>query len=232
MDERTVVAQAGDQHDPLVYQIRTLKPPIWYDFAPLGSVILMTVAVVIICIWLLLDSNLLPRIFSVICLIMFFAYVSRFLYHFLRSRKLVTKEAVLTDTDLTVINDIWTKQFKLEDVVFTMSYSSSTNLCIIVATREDYLTINCSCGFLLSKDGKEALRPFYALNKRFMQWNPNHYNYIRNKRYRKKNPYKIPLYVFEIEYDTARVTRFIDSLRTKYPFDWAQRCTVEEEREA
>ena len=44
-----------------------------------------------------------------------------------------------------------------------------------------------------------------------------HYNYIKNKKYKKKNPYQIPLYVFEVEYDTPRVGVLIDSLKEKYP---------------
>ena len=45
--------------------------------------------------------------------------------------------------------------------------------------------------------------------------NANHYNYIKNKKYKKKNPYQIPLYVFEVEYDTPRVGVLIDMLKEK-----------------
>ena len=57
----------------------------------------------------------------------------------------------------------------------------------------------------------------YALNKRLMEMNANHYNYIKNKKYKKKNPYQIPLYVFEVEYDTPRVALLIDKLKASYP---------------
>lgn len=225
MEEREAPAP---RPEPLTYRIGHLKPPVWYDYAPLGSVILMSAAVLVICGIMIADSQIIPKLCGVGCLLAFGTYVVRFLRHFRRSRALVTQEAVLTETDLTVSNALWSKCFRLEDVVFSMSYSSATNLCVVVATEDDYVTINCSCGFLLSKNGIEALRPIYALNKRFMQWNNNHCNYIRNKRYRRKNPYKVPLFVFEVEYDTPRVTKLVDTLRKQYPFRWEQRGTLEE----
>ena len=125
---------------------------------------------------------------------------------------------VVTDSALTVTCPKWEKSFPLDALVFTMSYSCAASLTVIAATETDYLTMTCSCGYLLNKSGKYVLRPFYAINKRLMDLNPNHINYVRNKRYRKKNPFTVPTNVFEAEFDTPRVTKLIDRLREQYRF--------------
>ena len=203
----------------IVYRSDIAKQPWFYDNAPMISVVLFAAAAAFLCAILILDSNPVSKMCGIIAAAAVVLYVGRYVYHFFKSRKLMTKEASLENDRLTVVCDAWTKSYDLDEVVFTMSYSSSTNLCVVVATENDYLTMNCSCGFLISKDGIQALRPFYALNKAMMELNPNHINYVKNKRYRRKNPYKVPLYVFEVEYDTPRVTKFIHDLRDKYRFD-------------
>ena len=218
---------APEESRDLCFRTDIVSNPWFYDNAPAIGVVASILAVTFLAVMFIMDPNIVTKLLGIVGGLAFYAYSGRFLYHFIKSRPCITKEAILTDETLTVTNGKGTKVFRLEDVVYTSSYSSSTNLCVIVATEDDFMTIICSCGYLLSKDGKFALRPFYALNKRFMDMNANHYNYIKNKKYKKKNPYQIPLYVFEVEYDTPRVGVLIDSLKEKYPFA----APVEEEGE-
>lgn len=212
----------------IVYRVGISKQPWLYDHAPMISVVLFAVAATFLCTVLILDSNPVSKTCGIVAAVAFVLYVGRYVYHFFKSRKIVTKEARLENGRLTVVCDAQEKSYDLDEIVFTMSYSSSTNLCVIVATENDYLTMNCSCGFLISKDGLQAIRPFYALNKAMMELNPRHVNYVKNKKYRRKNPYKVPLYVFEVEYDTPRVEKFISDLRDKYRFDRGTKTKGEE----
>lgn len=224
MNEAHSVLQDGTEAhvdavpDEITYLPGASKQPWLYDNAPIFSVILFSLAVVVLCTVLLLDANPLSRVSGAVAAVAFALYVGRYGYHFRKSRSLVTRKAQLKDGLLTVSCDKWTKTVPLSELVFTMSYSSSTNLCILVATETDYLTIHCSCGYLLSKGGLQVLQPFYAINKAMMRLNPNHINYVKNKRYRRKNPFRIPLYVFEVEYDTPRVDKLVESLRQTYRF--------------
>ncbi len=215
---RLETQQEGPKREDICYRTDIVKNPWFYDNAPTFGVILSVIAVTVLAVFMCLDVSPVTKALGVVGGIGYYIYAGRYLYHFVRSRKDVTLSATLTEASITVENGKGTKTFLLEDVVHTSSYSSSTNLCVIIATEDDYMTINCSCGYLLTKDGKFALRPFYALNKRFMDMNSNHYNYIKNKKYKRKNPYKIPLYVFEVEYETPRVAKLISQLRKSYPF--------------
>lgn len=216
MEEETRL-ETQEEVQELCYRTDIVSNPWFYDNAPAIGVGLSTVAVILLAVFMFMDPNPITKLLAVVGAVAYIIYVSRYMYHFVKSRKCVTTAATLTADAITVENGKGTKTFRLEDIVHTSSYSSSTNLCVIVATRDDYMTINCSCGYLLTKDGKFALRPFYALNKRFMCMNANHYNYIKNKKYKRKNPYQIPLHVFEVEYDTPRVTKLIEMLREQYP---------------
>ena len=209
--------QIQEESRDLHFSTAIVSNPWFYDNGPAIGVVLSVLAVTVLAVMFIMDPNIITKILGVVGGLAYYVYAGRFLYYFVGSRKCVTKEAILTDEALTVTDGRGTKTFRLEDIVHTSSYSSSTNLCVIVATEDDYMTIICSCGYLLSKDGKFALRPFYALNKRLMEMNSNHYNYIKNKKYKKKNPYQIPLYVFEVEYDTPRVAKLIDMLKANYP---------------
>lgn len=211
------IRQEKESRD-LHFRTDAVQNPWFYDNGPAIGVVLSILAVTALAVMLVLDPNPITKLLGVAGGLAYYIYAGRYLYHFIKSRKCITKEAILTDETLTVTNGKGTKTLRLEDIVYTSSYSSSTNLCVIAATDDDFVTVICSCGYLLSKDGKYALRPFYALNKRLMEMNANHYNYIKNKKYKKKNPYQIPLYVFEVEYDTPRVGVLIDSLKEKYPF--------------
>lgn len=208
---------APEESQDLCFSTSVVSNPWFYDNGPAIGVVASILAVTALAVIMLMDPSPVTKILGIAGGLAYYIYAGRYLYHFVKSRPCITKEAILTDETLTVTNGKGTKVFRLEDIVYTSSYSSSTNLCVIVATKEDFMTIICSCGYLLSKDGKFALRPFYALNKRMMERNANHYNYIKNKKYKKKNPYQIPLYVFEVEYDTPRVGVLIDSLKEKYP---------------
>lgn len=202
----------------ILFQVNGTKPPVWYDFSAPFSVALMSAAVLVLCILMLLEPKAMPKICGIVTLAAYSLYAARYLINLVHSRQLRTRTAKLTATMLEVTCQAWTKQFAVKDIVFTMSYSSSTNLCIIAATETDYVTIRCSCGYLFAKNGKEMIAPFYALNKQFMQWNPNHINYVRSKRFKKKNLFKIPMFVFESEYDSPRVDKLVDSLREAYRF--------------
>jgi len=208
---------APEEFRDLCFRTDIVSTPWFYDNGPAIGVVASILAVTLLAVMFIMDPNPATKILGIVGGLAFYVYSGRYLYHFAKSRKCLTKEALLTDEALTVTSGKGTKTFRLEDIVYTSSYSSSTNLCVIAATKDDFVTIICSCGYLLSKDGKLVLRPFYALNKRLMEMNTNHYNYIKNKKYKKKNPYQIPLYVFEVEYDTPRVGVLIDSLKEKYP---------------
>ena len=78
--------------------------------------------------------------------------------------------------------------------------------------------MNCSCSYLFSKNGKPILSAFYAINEFFMKLNHNHINYIKNNKSKKKNPFTVPLFLFEVEYYTKRVKKFIDNICPKYRF--------------
>lgn len=218
MEEQIQLETTPQEEDTtLCYRTDIVKNPWFYDNAPAIGVTLSMLAITVLAVALILDPNPLTKFMGIAGGIAYYIYAGRFLFHFVKSRKCITQSATLTEDSLTVVNGKGTKTFRLEDIVHTSSYSSSTNLCVIAATKDDFMTIICSCGYLLSKDGKFALRPFYALNKRLMERNVNHYNYIKNKKYKKKNPYQIPLYVFEVEYDTPRVALLIDKLRQSHP---------------
>ena len=210
-------SQVQEVPEDLHFSTALVSNPWFYDNGPAIGVLLSVLAVTALAVMFIMDPNPITKILGIAGGLAYYIYAGRYIYHFIKSRKCITKEAILTEEVLTVTNGKGTKTFRLEDIVHTSSYSSSTNLCVIAATEDDYMTIICSCGYLLSKDGKLALRPFYALNKRLMDRNVNHYNYIKNKKYKKKNPYQIPLYVFEVEYDTPRVALLIDKLKESHP---------------
>ncbi len=217
--EQTELLETAPRPEPLEQPIifePDVPPPAWYRYATPVGVMLTSLAVAVVCAVMILDASVLSRVLGIAALILYALYAARWFYHYARSRKLVTTRAVLTDDALEVECPAWTKRFACSEIVFTSSYSSSTNLCIIAATEDDYLSISCSCGYLIARDGKELMRPFYALNKRLMVRNPLHINYVRNKRYRRKNPFRVPLFVFEVEYDTPRTTALIRTLREKY----------------
>ena len=202
----------------LVFEPEAHRAPSWYDLgAPIG-VGLMTLAVLGLCAWMIWDPKPLTRCCGIAAAAAYGAYVSYYLYHFVRSRSLRTRRAVLTGEALEVSCRKWTKRFALEEIVFTMSYSSATNLCIVAATETDYAAISCSCGYLFAKGGKAVLEPFYAMNRRLMEMNPRHVNYVRNKRARRQNPFQVPLFVFETEYDSPRTEKLIQQLREEYRF--------------
>lgn len=202
----------------LIFEPGAHRPPAWYDLgAPFGAV-LMTLAVLGLCGWMVADPRLLTKCCGAVAAAAYIAHVSYYLYHFARSRGLCTRRAVLTDQALEVSCRRWTKRFELEDIVFTMSYSSATNMCIVAATETDYAVVTCSCGYLFAQGGREVLTPFYGMNKRFMALNPRHVNYVRNKRARRQNPFKVPLFVFETQYDSPRAEKLIRQLREEYRF--------------
>jgi hypothetical protein len=185
----------------------------WYNlFAPL-SVALFFFAISGVSVFLWKDASVYAKISGGLLIFLSLVYCGYYFYHYFRSLKLYTRKAVLTDEYLEVANRLGTKRLRLDALDFTMSYSSSRIMCIAAACKDDYLMVICPCSYLFSKGSSEYLTPFYAMNKRFMALNQNHVNYIRNKRYRRKFPFKVPQYVFEIEFDTERAVKFIRSAR-------------------
>lgn len=211
-------AEACGTAEEIRFDARAARAPAWYDWGAPAGALLTSAAVAALCVWMLLEPGALTRICGAVALAAYGLYAARYFAGFARSRRLRTTEARLTETVLEVSCKAWTKRLPVREIVFTMSYSSSTNLCLVAATETDYATISCSCGYLLAREGRDALVPFYALNKRFMQWNPKHVNYVRNKRYRRQNPFRVPLFVFETEYDSPRAARLVALLRERYRF--------------
>lgn len=208
--------QTGAAGETLIFEPGEQTAPLWYDLAAPFGAVLMSLAVFGMCAWMILDTRLLTKCCGAAAAGAYALYISYYLFHFVRSRELRTRRAVLTDQALEVSCRKWTKRFPLEDIVFTISYSSATNLCIVAATETDYAAISCSCGYLFTKGGKDVLAPFYGINKRLMSISPHHASYVRNKRVRRQAPFKVPLFVFETQYDTPRTEKLIRQLREKY----------------
>lgn len=191
----------------------------WYAKANPVSVTITEIGIIILCI-LMIKTN--PTAGTIICAAFAFVgfnlYYIAYMYRYHRSRKLITRKAVLTEDSITVTCEDYEKTFALDDLALTFSYSSASTLAVIVATADDYAVITTSSGYLFSKGGKEVLRPIYKLNKFFMDKNKNHINYMRNKKYKKRNPFKVPNQVFEIEFDTPKVDALIAELRTQLPY--------------
>ena len=185
----------------------------WYNlFAPI-SVALFLCAISGVSVFLWKDAGIYSKISGGLLDFFSLIYCGYYFYHYFKSLKIMTRKAVLTDEYLEVTNHFGTKRLRLDKLDFTMSYSSSRIMCIVAASEDNYLMVICPCSYLFSKSGSEYLAPFYAMNKRLMELNQNHINYIRNKRYRRKFLFKVPQYVFEIEFDTERTRKFIRSAR-------------------
>lgn len=213
-NDRTQTTQA----QALVFDVANAGSTAWYAaLAPLG-VMLCSAVVAYLCWYMLSDPSIVSKIIGSLLGLFFVGYVTYYYLMFFQSRKHSTSRVVMTDTYIESVTQEGTRRFMLSDIVFSMSYSSSTNLCMIVATNTEYMTMDCSCCYLFIKKGVLALKPFYAINKRLMTFNEKHINYVKSKKYRKKNPFEIAHFIFEIEYYTPRVQALLDRLRKEYRF--------------
>ncbi|MDR1620201.1 MAG: hypothetical protein LBS18_06030 [Clostridiales bacterium] len=191
---------------------------LWYSLLAPAAVALMSLVVGYFCFFLIMDPDPVAGAMGILTLVLYVGYVCFYFYRFGASRKDVTRYAKLTDAGIEHKTKRESKFFAHKDIVFTMSYSSSTNLCIILATETDYMVLTCSCSFLFAKNGKEVIKPFYAMNAYYMNLNEAHINYIKNKKYRKKNPFVIPHFFFEIDYYSKKAQAFITKTKALYRF--------------
>lgn len=182
------------------------------------AVIILAIVVGYLCIYMITDPNLISKLSGIFLAVTFTSYILYYLIRFYQSRKHLTLKIVLDDKNLEVTSLQDVKKVSLDEIIFSMSYSSATNLCIVVATRNDYITMNCSCSYLFTKNGGAILSPFYSINEYFMKLNRNHINYIKNNRNKKDNPFVVPHFLFEVEFYTKRVKKFIDDICPRYRF--------------
>lgn len=194
------------------------KNPLWYSLLAPAAVLLMTVVFGYICRNMALDPNPLTRAMGYFTFLLFLGYVGYYYVLFLRSRGDITTRAVLTDDSIQHECPRGAQRFALTDLVFTMSYSSSTHLCILLATEREYMVLVCSCSHLFTKNGKEVLTPFYAINRFFMEYNPKHINYVKNKKYKKQNPFTLPHFLLEIDFHSKGATKFVNQLKEAHRF--------------
>lgn len=185
----------------------------WFNlFAPI-SIALFLIAMIGVSVFMWIDASIYAKIYGGFLSIFSLIYCGYFFYHYFRSLKMITQRAVLTDEYLEVANRLGTKRLPLNALDFTMSYSSSRIMCIVAAGGDECLMVICPSSYFISRKYKGYLEPFYAMNKRLMELNENHINYIRNKQYRRKFLFKVPQYVFELEFDTKRARNFIRNAR-------------------
>ena len=206
-------------NNSIIYDLTKEKKGIkLYSFLSPMAVIVLAIVIGYLCHYMITDPNLLSKIAGCFLAIIFTGYIGYYLVRFFQSRKHSTLKIVLDDKNLEVTSLFEVKRISIDEIIFSMSYSSSTNLCIIVATENDYITMNCSCSYLFSKNGAPILNPFYAINEFFMKLNPNHINYIKSNKSKRKNPFVVPHFLFEVEFYTNRVKKFIDTICPKYRF--------------
>lgn len=205
-ESRDIIYVRGDRKETLAFDLA----------APIAAGLTSAAIYVLAVFTIITGTSSLSRITGIALIVFYSAYIAKYYYNYATSRKYITDKAELTDDYFEITNGTGTVRIPLADITMTFSYSSSTTMVVIVATKDDYYTITTTCGYLLSRDKNEILPPFYAINKSFMAMNPKHVNYVRNKKYKRKMPFKVPTFVFESEYHTQRVTKFIDSLRKEY----------------
>ena len=188
-----------------------------FTLLPLAAVAILTVFVAYIVTYMARDPSIVSKVAGVFAGALYTGYVAYYFIMYVRSLRYVTQKAILTDGHLISQTKDGAVSIPLSEIVFTMSYSSSSKLCIIAATRDDCVILNCSCSYLFTKGGKEVLTPFYDLNAFFKSHNDQHIDYVKNKRYNRKNPFTVPHFVFEIEFYTKRARKFVDKVRDSYP---------------
>ena len=203
-DGRVIEFQAGKSH--WVFSLPTL-----------AAVIVCAVAVVYIISYLVKDPNIISNIAGVCCGVLFVGYVLYYFVMYAKSRGHITKRAVLTEEYIEAYTGAGQKRIRLSDITFSMSYTSSSNMCIVVAARDDYIVLTCSCVYIFLKSGKGVMEPFYKINDYFLKHNEKHVKYVKSKKNRKINPFVIPHFIFEIEFYTKRAEKFIDIVKEKFP---------------
>ena len=200
----------------ICYDAGTGGTALFAYLAPL-SMLLLSAVVGYISYTLIIDDSLVSRICGICLALLFLGYAGYYYILFLKSRNHVTARAVLTNDYIEAEDRTGTKRFALGEIVFSMSYSSASTLCVIISTENDYMVLNCSSLLLLSRNGRKVLDPFYAINRGVMAVNPNHINYIHSRKSKNKK-FAIPKFMFEADFHSARVGKFIDSLRAQYRF--------------
>lgn len=205
-DSKNIIYVRGDRKETLAFDLA----------APIAAGLTSAAIYALAIFTMVTGTTALSNITGIALIVFYSAYIAKYYYNYAVSRKYITDKAELTEEYFEITNQTGTVRIPLADITMTFSYSSSTSMTIITATKDDYYTITTTCGYLLSRDKNGILPPFYAINKAFMKMNPLHVNYVRNKKYRKKMPFKVPTFVFESEYHTDKVTKLINSLRNKY----------------
>ncbi len=188
------------------------------EFHPLTLALLLAVgsgtAILFYAEWYLLtDPKRLWRVLGVVLAGGYFSYLFYFGYQYHRSRGALTRRAILTSKEMSVENGRGTKRIIMEEIIFSMSYASASNLCLLVITEEDQAVVTCSAENLFLRRGKERLGAFYAINAELMRRNPHHINYVKARNYGKRNTIRIPIFLFEVEFDTPRFRRFAAQMR-------------------
>lgn len=214
-----MVANESAENKALILDLTGKKKRInVYSLLSPLAVIILAIVVVYLCNYMITDPSPISKLSGIFLAVMFTSYILYYLIRFYQSRDHQTFKIVLDDRSLEVTSASEVKKVSLNEIIFSMSYSSATNLCIIVATEKDYITMNCSCSYFFTKSGESVLSPFYSINKYFMELNHNHVNYIKNSRNKKDNPFIVPHFLFEVEFYTKRVKKFLANICPKYRF--------------
>jgi hypothetical protein len=194
------------------------KVAAWYSLLSPAAVLLMSTVVGYFCVLLLRDPNIVSRVAGGVSLMLYAAYIAYYYFLYTNSRKDITISATLTEGHIEHQTKAGIKRFALCDLVFTMSYSSASILCVILATETDYMVLTCPCFHLFSRNGSGVIKPFYSINEYFMKLNPRHINYVKHKKYRRKNPFITARFLFEIDFYSKRAQKCVHDLREQYRF--------------
>jgi len=142
--------------------------------------------------------------------ICFFGYtVWQFANHIRHS----TIKAVVTESFIEVTNSAFTKKMPLDNIVFSLTVSSANNFCLVIATEEDYLTVDCSSVFWFIKNGKKHMDSFTDINNAVASRSPRHLKYLKTNKIKNKCSIKIPLFVFDLEFYSHRANKVVHKLR-------------------
>ena len=185
-----------------------------------GPVVTLPLAAMILylCMFFIYNDNIVAKACGIVTAILFLGYAGYYYVLFFRSRKDLTVYASLGSGCLKHGTGRSATCFDLSDIVFSMSYSSATQMCIVAATDNDYTILTCPTGNLFIKKGKQALKPFYAINKALMTLNGNHINYLRSRKQRGRQPLNVPNFIFEVDFYSKRAQKFIAVTREKFRF--------------
>lgn len=140
----------------------------------------------------------------------FFAYYA---YLRIRGRKHMVYRAVLQDGVVTAYTPAGERSVRLADVILCLGYSTTSFVCNVLVTEDDYLVLNLSSAYVFTKGGQQKLTPFYALAKQCRAQAPRFENVVKSNRVKRHPWIRIPFAMYEWDCRSARVDKHVNKLR-------------------